>query len=100
MGDGKPLRFLDGNCVLENDVSGGKVLKRKTRKVISRLAIALRVAASTLRESDNYLGAQFRRLRGRLGAPKATTAMTAKLARSVYRMLRYGQEYVDRGAAQ
>jgi transposase len=80
-----------------NDVSGGKVLKRKTRKVVSRLATALRMAASTLRESDSYLGAQFRRLRTRLGAPKAITAMAAKLARLVYRMLKYGQEYVDKG---
>ena len=83
-----------------NDVSGGKVLKRKTRKVVSRLATALRMAASTLRESDSYLGAQFRRLRTRLGAPKAITAMAAKLARLIYRMLNYGQEYVDKGMAQ
>lgn len=80
-----------------NEVSGGKVLKKKTRKVVSRLASALRMAATTLRESDSYLGAQFRRLRSRLGAPKAITAMAAKLARLVYRMLKYGQEYVDRG---
>ena len=83
-----------------NDVSAGKVLKRKTRKVVSRLATALRMAASTLRESDSYLGAQFRRFRTRLGAPKAITAMGAKLARLVYRMLKYGQEYVDKGTAQ
>jgi len=38
------------------------------------------------------LGEQFRRLRARLGAPKAITAMGAKLARLVYRMLKYGQE--------
>jgi transposase len=82
-----------------HEISGGKVLKRKSRKVISRLATALRLAASTLRESDSYLGAQFRRLRTRLGAPKAITAMAGKLARLVYRMLRYGQEYVDRGEA-
>jgi transposase len=82
-----------------NDLSGGKVLNRKTRKVVSRLATALRIAATTLRESDSYLGAQFRRLRTRLGAPKAITAMAAKLARLIYRMLRYGQEYVDRGTA-
>jgi len=44
-------------------------------QVVSRLATALRMAASTLRESDSYLGAQFRRLRARLGAPKALTAM-------------------------
>ena len=75
------------------------MLKRKSRKVVSRLATALRLAASTLRESDSYLGAQFRRLRTRLGAPKAITAMAGKLARLVYRMLRYGQEYVDKGEA-
>lgn len=83
-----------------NDISGGKVLKKRTRKVVSRLAMALRMAASTLRESDSYLGAQFRRLRSRLGPPKAITAMAAKQARLVYRMLKYGQEYVDRGTAQ
>jgi len=83
-----------------NDISGGRVLKRGTRKVVSRLATALRMAASTLRQSESYLGAQFRRLRGRLGAPKAITAMAAKLARLVYRMMKYGQEYIDKGAAQ
>lgn len=82
-----------------NDVSGGKILKKKTRKVVSRLATALRMAATTLRESESYLGAQYRRLRTRLGAPKAITAMGAKLARLVYRMLKYGQEYVDKGTA-
>ena len=82
-----------------NDKSGGRVLTRQTRKVVSRLATALRLSASTLRDSDSYLGAQFRRLRSRLGAPKALTAMGAKLARLIYRMLKYGQEYVDRGAA-
>jgi transposase len=83
-----------------NDVSGGKVLKKKTRKVVSRLATGFRLAATTLRASDSYLGEQFRRLRTRLGAPKAITAMGAKLARLVYRMLKYGQEYVDKGSAQ
>lgn len=82
-----------------NDTSGGKVLKRKTRKVVSRLAIALRMSASTLRASHSYLGAQFRRLRTRLGNPKAITAMAAKQARLVYRMLKYGQEYLDKGTA-
>jgi len=83
-----------------NEISGGKVLKKKTRKVVSRLATALRMAANSLRESQSYLGAQFRRLRSRLGPPKTITAMAAKLARLVYRMLKYGQEYVDKGTAQ
>jgi transposase len=83
-----------------NEVSGGKVLKKRSRKVKSRLAGALRMAASTLRESGSYLGAQFRRFRTKLGNPKAITAMGAKLARLVYRMLKHGQEYVDKGTAQ
>src|ERR1700758_4777200 len=47
--------------------------------------------------SRSYLGAQYRRLRTRLGAPKAITAMAHRLARLVYRMLKYGQTYVDKG---
>jgi len=58
-----------------NEVSARKMLKRKTRKVKSRLATVLRTAATALRKSDSYLGAQFRRLRSRLGPPKAITAM-------------------------
>jgi hypothetical protein len=80
-----------------NAVSGGKVLRRGTRKVVSRAATAFRIAAFTLRRSDSYLGAQYRRFRGKLGAPKAITAMAHKLAVPFYRMLRFGQEYVDRG---
>jgi transposase len=80
-----------------NAVSGGKVLRRDTRRIVNRAATAFRIAASTLRLSDSYLGAQFRRFRGKLGAPKAITAMAHKLAVLFYRMLRFGQEYVDRG---
>jgi transposase len=57
----------------------------------------LRLAATTLLRSQSYLGAQYRRLRARLGAPKAITAMAHKLARLVYRMLKWGHEYVDKG---
>ena len=80
-----------------NAVSGGKVLRRGTRKVVNRAATAFRIAAFTLKNSQSYLGAQYRRFRGRLGAPKAITAMAHKLAVLFYRMLRFGQEYVDRG---
>jgi hypothetical protein len=59
---------------------------------------ALRLGASTLLKSQTYLGAQYRRLRSKLGAPKAITAMAHRLARLVYRMLKYGQQYVDKGA--
>jgi len=81
-----------------NETSGGKVLKRRTRKVVNRAATALRNAASTLLRSQSYLGAQYRRLRTRLGAPKATTAMARKLGCIFFRLIRHGQQYVDKGS--
>src|SRR3979411_347401 len=81
----------------DNRISGDKVLSKGTRHVVNRAATALRMAATTLLRSQSYLGAQYRRLRTRLGAPKAITAMAHRLARLVYRMLKYGQRYVDKG---
>jgi hypothetical protein len=80
-----------------NEQSGGKILKRRTRKVVNRAATAFRNAASTLIRSQSYLGAQYRRLRARLGAPKAITAMARKLACLFYRLIKHGQQYVDKG---
>jgi transposase len=51
-----------------------------------------------LRTKQYLFGAQFRRLRTKLGDPVAIKAMAAKLARLVYRMLRYGMQFLDRGA--
>ena len=82
----------------DNRISGEKIIGKGRLPTNNRLTTALRMAASTLRQSDTYLGAQFRRLRTRLGAPIAIKAMAAKLARLVYRMLRYGIKYVDKGA--
>ena len=78
-------------------MSGGKVLKRSSRKVVNPLSVALRLAARTLRNSHSALGANFRRLVARIGMPKAITAMARKLAVLVYRMLKYGTQYVDKG---
>ncbi len=83
----------------DNRISGNKVIGKGRLPTNNRASIALRLAATTLRLSNTYLGAQFRRLRARLGAPIAIKAMVAaKLARLVYRMLRYGMKYMDRGA--
>jgi transposase len=81
----------------DNRITGGKVIRRGTRRVINRAATALRIAATTLLRSQSYLGAQYRRFRNKLGAPKAITAMAHKLAVLVYRMFRWGHEYVDKG---
>ncbi len=80
-----------------NEQSGGKILNRRTRKVVNRATVAFRNAASTLIRSQSYLGAQYRRLRTRLGAPKAITAMARKLACLFYRLIKHGHPYVDKG---
>jgi transposase len=81
----------------DHRITGGKIVKRGTQPVVNRAADALRLSALSLQNSQSSLGANYRRLRARLGAPKAITAMAHKLARLVYRMLRYGQQYVDKG---
>jgi transposase len=80
-----------------HEQSGGKILKRRTRHVVNRASGALRNAASSLIRSQSYLGAQYRRLRTRRGAPKAITAMARKLACLFYRLIKHGQQYVDKG---
>jgi transposase len=82
----------------DNRISGNKVIGKGRLPTNNPISIALKMAASTLRRSNTYLGAQFRRLRTRLGAPIAIKAMAAKLARLVYRMLRYSMKYADQGA--
>jgi hypothetical protein len=80
--------------------SGGKVLSSKTRKSNSRLAAALRLAAQTLHKSHSYLGAYYRRMRARLGAPQAITAAAHKLARIVYHLISTRAAYDESVFAQ
>ena len=81
-----------------NRITGGKVISSRTKPSANRAAAALRLAANALHRSDSALGAFLRRKKAHLGAPKAITATAHKLARTIYSMLRYGQEYVDAGA--
>jgi hypothetical protein len=69
------VSFLD--LRRKNKISGGKVIGRDKRKAINRAGLALRLAAGTLLNSDTYLGAQYRRFRTKLGAPKARKAIQA-----------------------
>ncbi len=77
--------------------SGGKDYSSQTRKVQSRAARALRLAARTLRNSKSALGAFYRRLRGRIGPAKALTATARKLAVIFYKMVTEGKTYTDLG---
>ena len=70
---------------------------RGTRDVVNRAADALRLAAQHRLHRNSALGANDRRLRARLGAPNAITAMAHTRARLVYRRLTCGQPYVDKG---
>ena len=84
----------------EPKISGGKVLNSATKKISNRAATALRLAALSLSHSQSALSAFFRRLRSRLGAPKAITAVARKLACLIYTMLKNRTNYVDPGADQ
>lgn len=68
-------------------ISGGKVLDARSRKGKPRFALLLRQAAQSLHRSQSALGACYRRLRARLGAPQALTAMAHKLARIIYTLI-------------
>jgi len=82
-------------------VSGGKVLKDKRKKQKgTRTAEALRNAASSLKHSRSALGAYYRRIARRKDSGVAVFATARKLGELVYRMLRYGQQYVDVGQAE
>ncbi len=75
----------------------GHEFKDQTQRQPGRSGIT-RLAAHGLHHSDSALGAFLRRKKAHLGAPKAITATAHKLARLIYSMLRYGQDYVDAGA--
>ena len=68
--------------------------KRAPRKGKNRVAIALRMAAQALGRTQSPLGLFYRRIKSRIGGKGAVTATAHKLACLVYRMLKYGTEYV------
>jgi len=80
-----------------NRITGGKVKSSQTRLVVNPAANAFRMAAQTAGKSNSALGAFYRRLRSRLGTPKAITATAHKLARIFYRLWTTGGNYQDPG---
>jgi len=80
-----------------NDISGGRVLRRGTPKTQNRAALAFRMAAQSLKHSNSALGGYYRRMRAKHGAPKAITATAHKLARIFYYMLKDRKPYHDPG---
>ena len=76
-----------------NDISGGKVLRARTMKVVNRATQAFRQAAQSVARSDSSLGAYYRAMRARKGPQQATVATAHKIARIVYHLLKYGEAY-------
>jgi transposase len=68
--------------------------KRGPRKGKNRIAIALRMAAQGLAKTKSALAMFYKRIKSRIGGKGAITATAHKLASLVYRMLKYGKEYV------
>jgi len=80
-----------------NKISGGKRLTLVPIKGHNRAADLLRLCASAALKSKTALGAYGRRLKARLGPPKAIKALAHKLARLLYRMLKHGAAYIEAG---
>jgi transposase len=74
--------------------SNNSRLKPKKRKATNRISQALRMAAQALGKMKTPLAAFYHRMKSRLGGRGAITATAHKLAVLVYRLLKYGTEYV------
>lgn len=81
-----------------NRVTGGRRKRSHTPIGSTRSGTALKLAAQSLSRSQSAWGACYRRLKARVGAPKATTAIARKMAIAYYRLLRHGVIYQDPGA--
>jgi transposase len=87
------------NLAPRTRVTGGKpIQKNKRGSASTRAAAVLRMAATSMRHSRSTLGAYYRQLARRPGDDVAVFATAPKLAQLIYRMLRWGQPYVDVGA--
>lgn len=78
-------------------ISGGKPLPGRSPRILNVAGQALRLAASTARHSDSFIGAAHRARLARMDTAKAIKATAHQLARLIYAMLTQGQEYVERG---
>jgi transposase len=72
--------------------------RRSPRQGANRLKQALRMCAQSVGRTMTPLGLFYRRIKSRIGGMGACTATAHKLARLVYRMLKYGRDYVKHGA--
>lgn len=81
-------------------ITGGKAKQTRRPASAHRVAEILRMAAMNAGRTASALGGSYRRLAVRAGKGKAIVALAAKLARTVYAMIRNGTAYqhADAGA--
>lgn len=79
-------------------ITGGKLLSSRTKKVKNRAKQVFKTAAVSLRNSDCYLGAFYRRMMRRADKKVAVTATARKIAIIYYNTLKYGRKFTELGA--
>jgi transposase len=78
--------------------SAGKRKQSKTRKGNKYLRSALVEAAHSISRSDNYLGAQYRRIASRRGRQRAAVAVAHSILTIAYHILKDKEVYKELGA--
>ena len=81
----------------DHRVSGGKVLKRRTRRGKPHAAHLFYVAALSVAKSQTPLGEFYRYEKARIGPGKALTATARKIAILYFNLLTYGPDFVEQG---
>ena len=81
------------------ELAGGKIWRRRTRKTRNRAGQAFRLAAQAVSRCQHSLGAFYRRLRARLGPQSAIVATAHTIARMVYHLLTHRTPFRDLSAA-
>ena len=80
-------------------ISGGKPVARRRHRVgANRIVQVLYVAAMSLKRTDTAIGAYYRKVSRTKNGKVAALATARKLTQYIYRMLRFGEEYIDQGA--
>jgi transposase len=76
------------NLAPNNRITGGKILKPKKTNKRNKAGQAFMMAASTLKNSDHWLGSFYRRIRARRGTGIAIKATARKISLIFYKMLK------------
>lgn len=78
--------------------AGKDVRQRRRARNTSKAGRALRMAASTLSRSQTEIGAFFRSVARRADRKTAVKATARRMAHLIYRGVRYGTEFLNKGA--